>query len=191
MYIDADDATLARFDSVEYVLHPTFTPPVRKSYDRQTKFGLSSNGWGEFKIYVKVFSGGRVGTYEHWLTLSKVAAKSQPKAAKYSFDVERVDIRADNTAVNAGNGRWDWTVFIQADEAALSEVKSVEYTLHPTFANPIRNVTDRGTDRQKAFPLSANGWGTFEVAIKVIFKDGRAKYLRHHLRFGAESMEKK
>jgi transcription initiation factor IIF auxiliary subunit len=63
------------------------------------------------------------------------------------------DIKVDNTAKYVGNGRYDWTVFIVAEKAVLSGIKAVEYTLHPTFPNPVRQ--SRGPD----FAITANGCG--------------------------------
>jgi len=45
-----------------------------------------------------------------------------------------------NTSTYAGSGRWNWTIFIDADAATLRQIKCVEYTLHPTFPNPVRTV---------------------------------------------------
>jgi hypothetical protein len=84
----------------------------------------------------------------------------------------------DNTARRAGDQTWDWTVFINADQNTLSNVRCVEYTLHPTFPNPIRTVCD---DPANHFALSARGWGTFE--IKIIFRDGSIQNKVRMLKF--------
>ncbi len=81
-----------------------------------------------------------------------------------------------------GKKRWDWTVYITGSEADLSHVKCVEYTLHPTFPNPVRTVCNRGFGAA-AFPLSTNGWGTFTVGIRIFLKNGRTINLSHPLRF--------
>ncbi len=49
-------------------------------------------------------------------------------------------VTAGNTSKPAGDGRWDWTVYVTAPPAVLNEIRCVEYTLHPTFPNPIRRV---------------------------------------------------
>jgi transcription initiation factor IIF auxiliary subunit len=56
-------------------------------------------------------------------------------------------------------------VFIVAEKAVLSGIKAVEYTLHPTFPNPVRQ--GRGPD----FAITANGWGEFNSKVKITFKD--------------------
>jgi transcription initiation factor IIF auxiliary subunit len=61
-----------------------------------------------------------------------------------------------------------WKVFVDAPDAVLNEIQSVEYTLHPTFPEPVRTSQDRG-DR---FGLEASGWGEFTILAKVRLKDG-------------------
>jgi transcription initiation factor IIF auxiliary subunit len=59
----------------------------------------------------------------------------------------------------------------------LDEITSVEYTLHPSFANPVRSVTDRSSK----FRLKTAGWGTFTVYPKAIHQDGSQTLLEHEL----------
>jgi transcription initiation factor IIF auxiliary subunit len=51
--------------------------------------------------------------------------------------------------------------------------------LHPTFPNPVRNVSDRASN----FTLNASGWGTFEVGALVHLRDGTTTILSHELDF--------
>lgn len=88
-------------------------------------------------------------------------------------------IKAKNTAKLDGTGRWDWTVYIDTDPYTLSTIRCVEYTLHPTFPNPVRRECNPTT----GFAHSTNGWGTFEIKVKIMFRDGSTKYLTHMLRF--------
>ncbi len=92
------------------------------------------------------------------------------------------DFAADNVAEPAGNDKWNWTVFIKPDSASIDDIKCVEYKLHPTFPNPVRRVCDRG-DPPRPFGLSATGWGTFTIGIRVLLKDGGQEHLSHELRF--------
>lgn len=55
--------------------------------------------------------------------------------------------------------------------SALDKIKYVQYTLHPTFPNPIRVVCERGPNDQEPFALHGDGWGEFDVGVKVIFVD--------------------
>lgn len=89
---------------------------------------------------------------------------------------------ANNVATQAGDGQWNWTVFIQSSDDILDQVECAEYTLHPVLPNPVRIVCERGTG-SAAFPLSATGWGTFEIQIRVFMKDGRVYELTHNLQF--------
>jgi hypothetical protein len=95
----------------------------------------------------------------------------------------QLPIRAENTATLVKQGWYRWTVFLTSDDsAALDKIEYVRYTLHPTFPNPVQDVHRRGTDTQ-AFPFTASGWGTFDIPIQVVLKDGRVQNLSHQLRF--------
>jgi hypothetical protein len=91
-------------------------------------------------------------------------------------------ISADNIAESADGNKWNWTVFIKGDRDKIDEIKCVEYTLHPTFPDPVRKVCDRGNPQQ-AFALSVTGWGTFTIGIRVFMKDGSVENLKHQLKF--------
>jgi hypothetical protein len=92
-------------------------------------------------------------------------------------------VTTDNTAKPIGSGRWEWTVFVNADPATLSQIHCVEYLLHPTFPDRDRKVCDRGSIPGQAFSLTANGWGTFDIPVTVFFNDGKTQTLTHHLSF--------
>jgi WD40 repeat protein len=91
-------------------------------------------------------------------------------------------ITADNVAESIGNNKWNWTAFIKGDRQSIGEIKCVEYTLHPTFPDPVRLVCEPG-DPQRPFGLSATGWGTFSIGIRVFMKNGTHEDLRHQLKF--------
>ena len=74
---------------------------------------------------------------------------------------------------------WSWTIFVKADRAELEKIDCVEYTLHRTFRDPVRTVCDR----EDGFSLSMNGWGTFRVKVRVMFREGGEKTLYHRLYF--------
>lgn len=93
--------------------------------------------------------------------------------------VEVSRLEARNTASPTADGRWDWTVYIDADPVSLQRIKCVEYKLHKTFPNPVRT---RCNPRDK-FALSSNGWGTFQIKVKVMFDDGTEQLLLHDLVF--------
>lgn len=176
IFITASPEALNKIRCVVYTLHETFPNPVRqicqRGTDPQKAFPLAAEGWGTFEVLVKViFKDGKTQELKHTL----------------KFATPRVDksfpIKVDNTATELANGWWEWTIFITAPSSVLNEIKCVEYTLHETFSKPLREVCKLGADRQKAFPLTAHGWGPFSVPVKILFKDGKAQYLTHQLDF--------
>ncbi len=72
---------------------------------------------------------------------------------------------------------WKWAVWIEGPDEALDRIDCVEWTLHPTFPNPIRKVYDRASK----FRLETGGWGVFPIVACVQMKDGEQTKLRHHL----------
>lgn len=181
VFVQAVPAVLQQIEYVEYTLHPSFPNPVRKVTNPQGGFALSANGWGEFNLVAKVaFKSGRVVTLQHWLRL-------QPLASSMSAVPDHAPthgaLRTRNTSQQAGNGRWNWEIFIEGDKAALDEVRCVKYTLHPTFPEPIQTVCARGAEAGRGFALTQNGWGTFTVGVEITFRDGDIRALSHELTF--------
>lgn len=88
-------------------------------------------------------------------------------------------LQVKNTSTYKGNGRWNWTIFIDGSNYELNEISFVEYKLHPTFKNPIR----KATNRENGFALSTNGWGTFVVKVKIHYLNQRIRELDHQLVF--------
>jgi transcription initiation factor IIF auxiliary subunit len=92
-------------------------------------------------------------------------------------------LTAENTSKPLGSGRWEWTIYIIGDPSLLAQVSCVRYELHETFPDRIRNVCERGTDPNQAFPLTASGWGVFNIPVTVTFKDGKTQTFIYRLRF--------
>ena len=94
------------------------------------------------------------------------------------------DITVRNTAQFVGSGRYNWKVFLVAEPSTLQSISYVEYTLHPTFPNPVRKVTNPAD----GFALAASGWGEFNILVKVVFKDRRKPPLQltHYLSLQTE-----
>jgi len=76
-----------------------------------------------------------------------------------------------------GEDWWNWAVWIEASDAALDRIESVEWILHPTFPNPIR----ASTDRPSKFRLETGGWGVFKIHARLQMKDGQQLKLYHNL----------
>lgn len=94
-------------------------------------------------------------------------------------------IRTAQSEKYHGDEWWSWSVWIDAPLATLRAIASVEYTLHPTFNNPVRIVKTRSTK----FKLSSAGWGVFPIHIRVTMRDGREQQLRHQLKLHYPSGE--
>jgi transcription initiation factor IIF auxiliary subunit len=77
-----------------------------------------------------------------------------------------------------GDQWWKWAVWVEGDDKALDLIDFVEWTLHPTFPNPIRRIQDRETK----FRLETGGWGVFQIRARVQLKDGSQTILRHYLK---------
>jgi transcription initiation factor IIF auxiliary subunit len=77
-----------------------------------------------------------------------------------------------------GEDWWKWAVWIEGSDALLDLIDYVEWTLHPTFPNPIRKIRDRASK----FRLDTAGWGVFKIAARVQFKDGEQTKLQHSLK---------
>lgn len=90
-------------------------------------------------------------------------------------------LSVDNTSTRLSSNRWSWTAFIKAPPEVLEQVGCVVYQLHPTFRPAVVRVCERGAG-DEAFALKADGWGSFEMQVYVLLKDGRRSELSHWLR---------
>ena len=60
-----------------------------------------------------------------------------------------------------------WTLFVRGpnDEDLACFISKVAFSLHQSFAEPVRIVTN------SPFEVTASGWGEFEAGIRIFFKD--------------------
>jgi transcription initiation factor IIF auxiliary subunit len=73
---------------------------------------------------------------------------------------------------------WEWKAFLDDfGSGELANVESVEYVLHPTFPEPVREVDDP----DDGFALETGGWGEFKLKAFVHLKDGEKIKLTHDL----------
>ncbi|WP_254172774.1 pYEATS domain-containing protein [Planktothrix pseudagardhii] len=113
--------------------------------------------------------------------ISDQARNTQPiinnldKASQTAPLVTPITVR--NTSTQIGTSEWNWTAYVESDSQTLSQIDCVEYTLHPTFPNPIRQVCTS----QNNFALSARGWGAFYIKVRVFLKDGTVRDLSPYL----------
>jgi transcription initiation factor IIF auxiliary subunit len=76
-----------------------------------------------------------------------------------------------------GDEWWKWAVWIEGSDEALDQIDYVEWTLHPTFPDPIRKVRNRS----EKFRIETGGWGVFQIRARVQTKDGSPHKLTHAL----------
>jgi len=178
LFVRADPAVLDSIRYVEYYLHPTFPNPVQRVDRREGGFALRSNGWGEFQVTAMVaYRDGRSERLVHWLRFGgAMRAETPPKPVSRKLE-PRNDSEPD------GRGQWRWTIYLAGEDRVLDEVACVEYTLHPTFPEPVQRRCIKGRVAGQGFHLRASGWGTFLVQVKVEFKDKQVQYLKHQLEF--------
>src|SRR6187549_1189476 len=70
IWIDAPPEALNNINYVTYILHPTFTPPIKEVKDRSTAFMLKATGWGTFAMGIKLhLTNGNDLQLEHELLL--------------------------------------------------------------------------------------------------------------------------
>jgi hypothetical protein len=88
----------------------------------------------------------------------------------------------EHTAVDGKVGNrtyFAWNVEIAAPESVLNQIDSVKYSLHKTFNPPFQIVRSRHNN----FRLSRSGWGTFNIPVEIIFKDGSVGTTKYQLTF--------
>jgi hypothetical protein len=103
-------------------------------------------------------------------------------SAPIEKSTQEKSVKLDNVASQVGEKIWQWTAFIEADSNVLEQIECVEYILHPTFPNPRVDVCSLG-DNSKPFALSAQGWGTFNLKARVLYKDRTYQEIERRLRF--------
>jgi len=101
--------------------------------------------------------------------------------AAYTIDVKN-DSQYSGRKLYVGKKAWDWTIYIDSEPSVLQNILRVTYQLHPTFTDPIKIIREPGKT-SKAFPYSTTGWGTFNVGVRIEFKDGSELTTNHYLVF--------
>jgi len=74
-----------------------------------------------------------------------------------------------------------WSCYVRGlnnDEDISYYIKKVEFTLHPSFAEPIKTV------EKFPFEIHQTGWGEFDIGVKIIFIDPAEKpvEMTHYLK---------
>ena len=81
-------------------------------------------------------------------------------------------------------GWYDWEVYLDVDPEVARKIKSVTYTLHPTFQERVITINH---DPNGKYALDENGWGEFQIRadIRLNNDDTITKY--HWLDLGTRS----
>jgi hypothetical protein len=69
---------------------------------------------------------------------------------------------------DGGKEHYNVRLSVLASAKQLASVRDVEYHLHPSFHDPIRVSSDRGSK----FAVEIWTWGLFDVTVKVHMEDG-------------------
>jgi transcription initiation factor IIF auxiliary subunit len=72
---------------------------------------------------------------------------------------------------------YSFCLFIAGTKKQIDTISEVEYTLHPSFPNPVRV----SVDKERAFPLQSEAWGGFPVYVRVFEESGGVSELEHFL----------
>ena len=75
--------------------------------------------------------------------------------------------------------RWEWTAYIDGPPAFLRRISSVIYYLHPSFKPNVQ----QGDNSKLGHPLTAVGWGVFQLKAEVTLDDGHKQLYEHELQF--------
>jgi transcription initiation factor IIF auxiliary subunit len=87
-------------------------------------------------------------------------------------------LRLRNSWEHQGEDWWKWSAFLDdGGSGELGNVDRVEYVLHPSFNNPVREVSDPAG----GFAMDTAGWGTFPLKAVVYTKDGKKQVLTHEV----------
>ncbi|HEY9250834.1 MAG TPA: pYEATS domain-containing protein [Rariglobus sp.] len=96
-----------------------------------------------------------------------------------------MDLQMVQNSRDAGSGWFEWSVWLAGPDADLDRLKAVRYRLHESFPNPVRTVTDRGTN----FRLDASGWGEFMIYADALTVEGAEVPLRHWLKLSKSNLQ--
>ena len=66
---------------------------------------------------------------------------------------------------------FDWEVYVDEDPSVIADIANVTYFLHKTFPEPVRTATDA----ESHFAVQSRGWGEFDIAVQVTFRDGHTE----------------
>jgi transcription initiation factor IIF auxiliary subunit len=169
--IDGSLNDLNDIDKVIYHLHPSYkNPNIEVTSSAENGFVYKTRGWGTFVVGASVyFKDGSIQKFSHTLRFND--------RIKPNLELKNTSLPFEN---RNGTIFYNWTAFLEGSQDSLSHISKVQYVLHPTFKNPVVDI-EEGKDF--GFPISAIGWGTFQIKAIVYFDDGHTQELKHNLVF--------
>lgn len=88
--------------------------------------------------------------------------------ATIDHDYTREGLNFRTRAEEVENDWYKWQIELAGPAPVLSEIREVEYILHPTFPDRIRHEKNA----QNHFRLESAGWGEFDITVNVYFHNG-------------------
>ena len=88
--------------------------------------------------------------------------------SKFTREYKRGDLTFRTEAELESKDWYEWKIWVGGPAAMLKKIEEVEYILHPSFPRRIRRSKDSGT----GFLLESEGWGEFDIAVNVFYRDG-------------------
>jgi transcription initiation factor IIF auxiliary subunit len=70
-------------------------------------------------------------------------------------------------------------IWVEGTSEELSNIISVEYKLHPSFAKQIR----KSENRRNKFSVTIWTWGIFQIEVTCSLKDASSLVLKHNLEY--------
>jgi hypothetical protein len=124
VFVDEPPAILNTIQQVDYVLHPTFPEPFRRSQDRTKNFELIASGWGQFTILITVhYTNGREAKASYPLDFTKQwPAPPVPAQQAFALRLEKIVVLWDGST-----GRTDWTFDVLVNGKAVLALPKRKY----------------------------------------------------------------
>jgi hypothetical protein len=66
-----------------------------------------------------------------------------------------------------GTDLYAWCVFLEGSSEEIGNIRQIEYTLHPSFPDPVRIIGDA----DHCFALQSQGWGIFQIRVRITYQN--------------------
>lgn len=109
-------------------------------------------------------------------------------ASSISEDQSKVsprEIKIANTFKPSSEKGWyDWEVYLDIDPEVAGKIKSVTYTLNPTYTESVRTINH---DPNGRYALHDTGWGEFQISADIRLNNDDIITKYHWLDLGSRS----